>query len=93
MQQVIGDLYAAAQREPAGPTLGAIVNAIQYLQSGFSRTDWEDVAQPVQPCRGCNGHGEVGGLRSDGYHSEMCPYCKGDGTEQIAQPVHPKETK
>lgn len=44
------------------------------------------IAQPEQPCQGCNGNGEVGGLRFDGYHSEICPFCKGDGTEKIAQP-------
>ena len=48
------------------------------------------VAQPV-PCMGCNGNGEVGGLRSDGYDSEICPYCKGGGTEQITQPVQSAE--
>jgi hypothetical protein len=31
-------------------------------------------------CEGCNGRGEVGGLRADGYHNDTCPLCKGAGT-------------
>ena len=53
-------------------------------------TDCGNISQPVEPCTGCNGHGEVGGLSSDGYHSEICPYCKGDGTEQIASAKGPE---
>ena len=33
-------------------------------------------------CDGCNGNGEIGGLRQDGYHSEPCPFCGGSGTYQ-----------
>jgi hypothetical protein len=39
-------------------------------------------AQVVQPCTGCSGRGEVGGLRPDGYHSDVCPFCHGDGIER-----------
>lgn len=46
----------------------------------------QPIAQAVQACTGCNGRGEVGGLRPDGYHSEVCPYCRGDGIER-AYPV------
>lgn len=35
----------------------------------------------AQECTGCDGRGEVGGLRADGYHSETCPFCKGSGLE------------
>lgn len=48
MQKVIGDLYAAANKEPTGPTLTAIANAIQYLQSGVTLTDEGDIVQPEQ---------------------------------------------
>jgi len=39
-------------------------------------------------CEGCNGHGMVGGLRQDGYHSEECPFCKGSGNATVdARPI------
>ena len=35
-----------------------------------------DAYEP-QDCEACNGHGMVGGLRSDGYDGEICPACGG----------------
>lgn len=35
--------------------------------------------QPAKRCDGCGGEGLVGGLRSDDYHSDECPFCKGSG--------------
>ena len=35
-----------------------------------------DAYEP-QDCKACNGHGMVGGLRSDGYDGEICPACGG----------------
>ena len=54
--------------------------AIDYLRSAGVIVS--PLRKVVQPCTGCNGRGEVGGLRQDGYHSEMCPCCQGSGQEQ-----------
>ena len=37
------------------------------------------MSEELKPFDGCNGHGEVGGLRPDGYHTEPCPFCNGTG--------------
>lgn len=44
----------------------------------------EPLTAPSDKCSGCNGNGMVGGLRSDGYHSDECPFCKGSGIEALA---------
>ena len=92
-------------KELLGIALNKLVKAAMTIASEQAKLDefdalrnarlevYEVLDQLVQPCSACNGHGEVGGLRSDGYYSEICPYCKGDGTGQIAQLVQPKESK
>lgn len=45
----------------------------------------------AQKCSACNGNGEVGGPRQDGYHAEECPFCQGSGREDsktITQPLN-----
>ncbi len=50
---------------------------------------FKDAQADAQKCTGCNGNGEVGGLRQDGYHSEECPFCKGSGKADLPPLTQP----
>lgn len=52
---------------------------------GTGRASMQAEAPQAPICSGCNGNGEVGGLRSDGHHSEECPFCKGTGRDEAPQ--------